>query len=354
MKSTKAWSIGFLILTFVLLAVVGGITLVVDPYFHYHAPLEMLAYPLDNERYQNDGIVRHFPYDTIITGSSMTENFKTSECDEIFGVTSVKVPFSGASFKEVNDNLTRAFAANPNIQLVIRGLDGNRLTQDKDTMGYEDYPTYLTDDLIWNDVNYILNKQILFEATVKVLRNTQAGKESTTFDEYANWTAGFRFGENAILSNLQRLDPSPDQGSLPENVRETITGNLTQNVIALAREHPETEFFLFFPPYSAYYWDWCCRAGKLDQIVESYRLATQLLLQEENIHVFSFFDEYDMITDPNNYKDLTHYREEINTQILLWMQQGEHELIRSNYEGYWQSILEFYRAYDYDHLYDGE
>ena len=61
--------------------IIGGLLIVVvDPFFHYHAPLESLEYPLirDNERYQNDGILRHFTYDTIITGTSMTENFETS------------------------------------------------------------------------------------------------------------------------------------------------------------------------------------------------------------------------------------------------------------------------------------
>lgn len=50
--------------------------------YHYHAPLEDFAYLLDrnNERYQNYGILSHFSYDTIITGTSLTENFKSSEC----------------------------------------------------------------------------------------------------------------------------------------------------------------------------------------------------------------------------------------------------------------------------------
>lgn len=64
--------------TLLTLAALAGITIYVDPLFHYHAPLGSLQYPLYDERYMNDGIVRHFDYDAIITGSSMTENFKTS------------------------------------------------------------------------------------------------------------------------------------------------------------------------------------------------------------------------------------------------------------------------------------
>ena len=57
-----------------LVCVVLCCTLVVtvDPFFHFHKPVSSLSYPLVNERYQNDGIARHFDYDAVITGTSMT------------------------------------------------------------------------------------------------------------------------------------------------------------------------------------------------------------------------------------------------------------------------------------------
>ena len=102
MKSSKKWMISFICIFLTILIVVGAFMVVVDPYFHYHKPIEGLQYSLQNERYQNNGIVKHFEYDAIITGSSMTECFKTSKMDEIFGVKSIKVPYSGGSYKEQN------------------------------------------------------------------------------------------------------------------------------------------------------------------------------------------------------------------------------------------------------------
>ena len=101
MITNKRWSIILLTTIVILLIGLGGVIAIIDPFFHYHAPLAIMEYPLRNERYQNDGIVKHFQYDAIITGSSMTQNFKTSEFDELFGVTSIKVPFSGGSYKEL-------------------------------------------------------------------------------------------------------------------------------------------------------------------------------------------------------------------------------------------------------------
>ena len=102
----KTW-----LLIFAAVAVVTGIaicslTAYVDPYMHFHKPLtDRFFYSVNNQRSQNDGIIKNFDYDTIITGSSMTENFRTSEADRFFECNSIKVPFAGATFKELNDNL---------------------------------------------------------------------------------------------------------------------------------------------------------------------------------------------------------------------------------------------------------
>lgn len=130
----------------------------IDPYMHYHKPdTEGYFYSLNNQRSQNDGITKHFEYDALITGTSMTENFKTSEMDALFACNSIKVPYSGGSYKEINDNLKVAVENNPNLKMVVRGLDMGRFLDDKDVMRYDlgTYPTYLYDSNPLNDVQYI-------------------------------------------------------------------------------------------------------------------------------------------------------------------------------------------------------
>ena len=104
-NNSKKWVIGLLVSFVFILGILGGFVAVVDPYFHYHAPQSFVKYELNNERYQNNGVVKHFEYDAIITGSSMTQCFKPSELNELFSVNAIKAPFSGGSYKEVNDNL---------------------------------------------------------------------------------------------------------------------------------------------------------------------------------------------------------------------------------------------------------
>ena len=101
------WIVVTIMLTIISFCLFALITVYIDPLFHYHKPLQGYEYPLDNERYQNDGITRNFEYDSIITGTSMVENFKTSEANQIFGADFIKVPFWGSRYKETNDNLDR-------------------------------------------------------------------------------------------------------------------------------------------------------------------------------------------------------------------------------------------------------
>ena len=351
MNSSKKRCICILMIICILLLTAGGATAVIDPFFHYHGPLPFLQYPINNQRYQNYGIVKHFSYDAILTGTSMTENFKASEFDELFGVHSVKTPINGSSFKEINDLLLTAVDVNPDLRLVIRGLDGWNLFDHKDHMRTDaTYPTYLYDDDLFNDVSYLLNKEILCSYTLEVLKHTIKGNATTGFDEYSWWDTS-RTGMEQVKSNYSRSEEkSANKPITPEEI-QNIRDTLEQNVIAIARDNPDIQFYYFFTPYSILYMDYIDRYGTLQREMEGYLLATEMLLEYENIHLFTFFDDYALITDLDNYTDIAHYAAHVNAQLLQCMHSGEYQLTRENYRSRWQEIADYYLTYDYDALY---
>ena len=164
MMKSKRWLTGYFCIVLILLCTIGAVTYYIDPYFHSHYPhTDKYSYELFNERYQNDGIIRHFNYDAVITGTSMTEQFKTSEMDALFGTQSIKVPYSGATYKEINDSLRTVLRYQPELKMIVRGLDMNRFVAAPDEMRYElkEYPTYLYNDNPIDDVKYLLNKDAI-------------------------------------------------------------------------------------------------------------------------------------------------------------------------------------------------
>ncbi len=253
----------FLLCVSCILGAMGICVLRVDPFIHYHKPLtNAYFYPLDNQRSQNDGILKHFEYDALITGTSMTENFKTSELDELFGVNSIKIPYSGASYKEINDSLIRALESNPNLNMIVRGLDLNGFRRDKDWMSYElkNYPSYLYDDNYLNDVRYIFSRNVIFDRVWPMIFEThhEGFKPGiTSFDTYSNWMTEFTFGRDAVIKNNFEDSPFDFQGSgtpvhLTETERTMVVENVRQNITSLADAYPNVTFYYFFTPYSIY------------------------------------------------------------------------------------------------------
>lgn len=255
----KKWFICFVLGIFIFLLGIFSVVIFVDPYFHYHKPVSSMFYVLNNQRSQNDGMIKHFEYDSIITGTSMSENFKTSEFDEIFQANSIKVCFSGGSYKEINANLEKAFESGHNVKYILRCLDYSMLITDKDRMRSDlgEYPTYLYDKNIFNDVKYILNKEIIYNICIPMLINAYLHKTAggiTSFDEYSNWNERGVFGAKSVLEGKREYRKAENDIEFTDEDRETVNATIEQNVIELAKNHPETTFYYFFPPYSIAYW----------------------------------------------------------------------------------------------------
>lgn len=352
----KKWVLGTIAAFAIVTLVIIGLVVYVDPFFHYHSPRGNIEYDLYDERYQNDGILRSFDYDTIITGSSLTENFRSSVCDEIFGGKSVKIPFSGGSYKEVSDTLARAFAYKENIKTVIRCLDYDKFFDSKDFVEYssDTYPVFLYDDDIVNDVKYVFNKEVLYVA-LKELFNVKTTRHSmTSFDDYANQMSVYAFGRDAVNDFYSR-DPNkkiePMQ-QITEEEYEIIKGNIEQNVIALTKEHPETQFFVYFSCENIFFKDLRYTMGLTEKYLMAEKYIIELLLPYENIHVYSFYTDYDQVYNLDAYHDIAHYDADTCDKILQWLHDGKGLLTEDNYMDYWEEAYDYYMNLDYDSVYE--
>lgn len=342
----KRWNFIVIGGTVLLLGVLAAVTIIVDPFLHYHGPLEQLEYPLKDERYQNDGIARHYEYDALITGTSMTQNFKCSEFDALWGTTSVKTSYSGASYHELNENIRRALGYNPDIKYVLCSLDGNTLIYPADADEYNDYPEYLYDRNPFNDVKYLLNKEVV-PKTLAVLNYTRAGNTTPSRDEYGSWSDYQTYGRDAVLSTFTLQPVREEEHILSAEDIVNIRENVTQNFLETALAHPETEFCLFFPPYSICYWEALQRTKQINSQLQAQEMAVEILLTAENIHIYDFNGRTEITTDLNNYSDTLHFGEWINTEILSSIAEGENELTLENYQEYYRQINDFYTNYDY-------
>ena len=333
-----------------LLVLIVAVVVFVDPYFHYHKPFDFMSYRLYEERYINDGIGRHFDYDAIITGTSMAQNFKPSEMDALFGTRAVKMPFSGAGYAELSENLDRALARNGNVKMVLWAVDYNGLLRSYDWQQYENYPTYLYDDNPFNDVSYVLNKSILYHGVMPNALMSLTGQPRTTMDEYSSWVN--ETGLEHILLSYDRNNVNiPATVDFGDSEKQTVIQTIENNFVDLIEKYPDTEFYLFYTPYSICYWDALNIKGTIQRQTEAEKLATEMLLQYPNVKLYNFFDQYEVICNPDYYNDDGHYSAEINSRILGWMAEGTGLLTQDNYEERLKEEQNFYLSYDYDSIY---
>lgn len=345
----KNWFKCTVIGTTVLLLFIALAMYIYDPYFHYHKPLNGLSYRLYSERYMNDGIARNFTYNAVITGSSMNQNFKTTEFDDLFETQSVKIPFSGAGFQEIARALNVALTSHNNVKYVLWGIDYNGLYRAHYWKGYDEYPDYLYDNTIWNDASYLWNKSLIFEGLIIDSLNTLKGIPSTSFDEYSSWDVGS--GWEQIQKTYSRSATIAPMKIATDGEIEITRDNINKNIIELVRKFPDVQFILFYTPYSALYWESIVRDGTFEKQLQYERLTSSILLVEPNIQLFSFSKETEVTSDVNNYRDKEHYIGSINSQILQWIKAGKGKLTLDNYEDMVNWEREYYSKFDYDSLY---
>lgn len=356
--NARHWVIGWLLIVSMMLIMIVGVVVYVDPYFHYHKPhTSQFYYTLNNQRSQNDGIVKHFDYNALVTGTSMTENFKCTEVDELFGVNSIKVSYSGGTYKETGDNLRRALIHNSDLKLVIRGLHSEYFVNAADSMRDElgSYPTYLYDDNLFNDVYYVFNKDVIFARIYEMMRGWLKGDEPgiTSFDEYSRWSDyDYSFGINAVSKDGVSYSGAGFPVHLSEEERNTVYDNITQNVTSLAEEYPDVEFYYFITPLSILNWKKYVEDGTIYRQIEAEEYVIELMLQYDNIKLFSLNLCENVITDINNYKDEDHYGEWVNSYILQCMSDGRYQLTKDNYQEYIMNEYDLLIHYDYAGLND--
>jgi hypothetical protein len=332
-----------------ILSCIALFTAVIDPFLHYHKPLDNLEYPLLDERYINDGITRNYTYNALITGTSMTQNFKASLFEDLWQVDTVKTSYSGASYHELNANIKRAIDYNPDLMYVLCSLDSSLLIYPADSDEYDDYPYYLYDNNIFNDVYYLLNKEVITK-TLAVINYTRAGNKTPDMDEYGNWEKYKSFGKEAVMSSFSLIDIADEEHLLSQEDIELVRDNITENYLATALDNPDVTFYFFFPPYSICYWEALVRSRQLNAQLNAEEYAVSLLLQAENVHIYSFGTRTDIIGNLDNYTDTLHYNGAVNDEIMRCIYLGEYELTTDNYQEYYNNVREIYEQYDYSYL----
>lgn len=327
-EKQKKFIRNFIIQVAVFLLLIGAVVVVIDPFFHYHKPVGSLKAVVTKAEYQCIGTVHHFEYDGIVLGSSVAENYNNRWFDEAFGGTTIKGIKSSAATVDLVYYLKEALASKE-IKNVYYSMDIFALTADAGRKFPDDsLPLYLYNDNPFDDVNYIWNKDVVFEHIPYMFAMTYLDDydEGTSY----NWAQYKTFSKEDTLRHYSR--PEEVQPMIPEKeYKENIDANITliENVV---KEHPEVTFRFICPPYSMLWWDAAYRNGETEQNLYASGQAAERLLVYENVEMYYFQNNEELITNLDYYMDTVHFSDEINYEIVEWMKEGEYRLTPDNYQ----------------------
>lgn len=300
---------------------------VFDPFFQYHKPLKGLKAVLTDKEYQCVGSLKTFDYDSVIAGSSVSENYNNGWFDQGFGCKSIKAIRSYGATADLCYLLDIAFE-HQDLKYVFYNLDPSALEADPETT-YEltGCPMYLYDDNYVNDVRYWLNKGVLMEKIPYLIANSLMGDydENNSY----NWAQWKEFNSDMILG-LYIRKPSVSEMKPRDYYEDLLRKNLdmlTDRITA----HPETEFYIFVPPYSMLWWDNIYREGDTEAYLYNMEQAMKTLLAYENVKMFYFQNDREIITDLENYMDILHFSPEINRYICDGLIAGKRQVNSENY-----------------------
>ena len=209
-------------------------------------------------------------------------------------------------------------------------------------------PTYLYDDNIFNDVNYIFNKDVLFQYILKPVIQRRGTDLSTVY--YSWWTPEY-YNELWVMPNYTPAEKVSEETPVNAYIKDTAT-NLEKNILPFIQEHEETTFYIFFAPYSVLYWYDVVQENHLDATLYQTEYIANTLLSYDNVRLFDFMDNEEIITDINNYADEIHYKPEYNAWMVQCFNDGTEEIFEGDIEKDMQHLRSIIENYDYKTLFE--
>lgn len=326
----------------------AGLVWVVDPWYHFHGPLAGLPLCLRNGRYQNDGAARYLDYDTLLIGTSVTANMSTQDLDRCTGGKSQKLVVLGGYFVDFYGPLETALATH-SVRDVYWGVDSNCFRRyDRERTWQE--PSYLFDQNPFNDVQYLLNKEMVFQDLTEVLERAWKGERQDEVTGGYTWGVeeGRVWSRASALTAYNRPDVLPDQE--PADAYLGAARDNLDKLLAQVDAHPDVTFHFYMAPYSILFWDYTIRKGQLEATFAMQQLVLEELTSRENVQVLYLMDDLDRITNLDLYCDHIHYSPEVCRELVEEIVTGT-PMTREEVEPRLAAFRAFVTSYDYESLF---
>ncbi len=378
MKANKNYK-EFVVIFFSLLLLSWGTFIsyifIFDPWQLFHKPWFRPIRFIANSRFQDAGIINSYNFDSVILGTSTSQNFSINNASKLFESTFVNLSIEGSLLSERAIVLKRVLEKQK-IKLVICSLD----FQPEFAVGiYNASVPRDTYDFLYNN-NRIDDLRLYFNLNLASCWNLDnkcngilPGKRISSLEELYHWKSSYGasrglFGIDGWCSAIRDFKSKyikswvdvtiniadrikdgsfPAKEKLDSRFEENLRSTLGAYLDPLIKDNPSVKFYLFFPPYSRLRYA-LLRQGYYsvyDLYIQHVEYIVNKFSSYGNVTIFGFENE-PFLDDLINYDDVFHYREDTSTQLLQWMAEGSHMITPDNLSEYLHNITMLAEKYD--------
>lgn len=344
MQQNKRWLMVFAGISLVVLIACMAVVVYVDPFFQYHKPRADFPYVLENQLYQNPGMAKNFDYDSIILGSSMVVQFNTEWFEDILGLNTLKLPYNAAQPKDQDIILKVVEDNHEDLKAVFLGIDILTYANDVDAVAYSVQKS-LYDKNVLNDWDYWWNKDVLLNYIIGPWLEKEEADDFHII--YGKYYYPEYYNKEHALASYDRPEKTIEETPHDEYLAAAEL-NMNTHILPYIEKNPDTEYYIFFPPYSMLFWDDMSQNNNVTARMEEFKKIIEMLLPYDNVRIFFFVNNEEIICNLDNYIDYTHYSREINYYMTSCFASGEGEITAENYNEEVEKLHTLIETFDYE------
>lgn len=346
MEKHKKWCLAFVILIIIPQISIGYMNYKIDPYqqYSFNNPTNdyMESRSMYSQRYLAAGFAENLDYETILVGSSMSENFIKDSIDKSLNTKSAKLSISGGTPYEIKNVLNKAISTGKTKTALIC-IDVYMYNNEVD-FKREPYPDYLYDNNSFNDVSYLLSHKIFIEDSLKLKNSRKDDSESFDLNKLYLDNSKTQYSYDTVLngyevpiySEIKPKDLANDFSRIinyPEDDETFLLmkDNFTSNLLSVIENNKNVDFKLFFPPNSILFWN---RSAEYDghiRLLKFKQYMFEALKDYDNVELYDFQDIRDITYNLSYYKDSSHYSAKVGNLVLDLMSRKENLVTEDNY-----------------------
>lgn len=344
----KKWIKTYLLISVVIVLLFSIFNFAIDPLQQYRKA-SFYSLTFENELYLNPGLAKTYDYDSVITGSSMVENFILSNTSKILKFNKpIKLCIHGATGYEIKMILERAFK-HKEIKNILFGLDLFSYSGEIKAFrnGEKYFPYYLYSNNILDKYKYLVNLDTTKKAISTYIKSLKYKENNPilSYDRMYEWQYRHKkeFGHFDWSKEWVSIYKVSKSGK--HKVSNFIT-SFDYNFLPFIKEQKDTSFTIFYPPYSILAYKRLKQQGKLNAYFKFKMYLASLVEIYPNLKLYDFQVAKEITHDLDNYKDMTHYHQKVNKWMLEQIRDDNYLVTTKNIDKYLQDFEEQIKNYD--------